>query len=193
MPLVLRMCEKYVSVLEEGWRVRYSRISESSVCSYVRVMCWLWRYYSSEVSECCVWYEGLMSPLLCDVIEKIGVCSEMLESDRLGECSGCRKGKECSLCNMEVSCQLKYVLPSSVYKECGVSKRLEKCRSCEEVSVSVSVLGSGSVSVSVSGLLCNYEWAFNEYFWECVPRLEKISIETLEKWNERSKEKVCKI
>ena len=182
LPLLLRMCEKYVCVLEEGWRVRYSRSSgsSSSVGSYVEVMCWLWRYYSSEVSSHCVVYEGSMSPLLCDVKE----CVKEWCVKKSGVCEGCVSLEECKLCKMEVEVQLKYVLPESSYKDCGVLHKLEglsRWSSCESSCESCMCIGS------CSGLLCNYEWAFNEYFWECVPRLKKISIETLEKWNERIK------
>ena len=180
LPLLLRMCEKYVCVLEEGWRVRYSRSSGSSVGSYVEVMCWLWRYYSSEVSSHCVVYEGSMSPLLCDVKE----CVKEWCVKKSGVCEGCVSLEECKLCKMEVEVQLKYVLPESSYKDCGVLHKLEglsRWSSCESSCESCMCIGS------CSGLLCNYEWAFNEYFWECVPRLKKISIETLEKWNERIK------
>jgi len=172
MPLVLRMCEKYVCVLEEGWRLRYSRVcGDGVVCSYVVVMSWLWRYYVGEVSSDCVAYSGSMSPLLCELSE---VCGRWCSESGVLMCSGCVSGEECKLCKMEVEVKLKYVLPSSAYKECGVSECIVSYEKelCED---------------SCSGLLCNYEWAFNDYFWECVPRLKKISLETLEKCNERIK------
>ena len=170
MPLVLRSIEKYVCVLERGWRERYSRSVESSVCRYVEMIIWLWKYYSSDSSVESVVYEGEVSPLLCEVLEYVSS-----DESRLGV-RVCKEVEKCS--SMDAYVQLLYVLPKESWCECGVSIELEE--------ISESVLEE-SYSVSDSGLLCNYEWAFTEYFWECVPKLKKIEIETLEKWEKVSK------
>ena len=167
MPLVLRMCEKYVSVLEEGWRVRYRRKSESDVSSYVLVIRWLWCYYKGSSDVGCVMYEGRLSPLLCDVSSYVSVSLSLLES--VCRCGGC--GVESWVCRLDAYAQLLYVLPEE--SMCNILKDVE----VEEL------LGEESSS----RLLCMYDWSFTEYFWESVPECKRISLETLEKWNKRSK------
>ena len=166
MPLVCREREKYVCVLESGWRERYSRSVEVSVCSYVLMMSWLWCYYKKESVLEKEMYEGEVSPLLCEM----SVCDEREVK---------RKKEVVEKEVLDAYAQLLYVLPEESWKLCGVESELKE--------ISESVLKEDSVWESESGLLCKYEWAYNEYFWECVPRLKKISIETLEKWNEASK------
>ena len=113
-------------------------------------------------------YEGEVSPLLCEM----SVCDEREVK---------RKKEVVEKEVLDAYAQLLYVLPEESWKLCGVESELK------EISESVLKEDSVSESESESGLLCKYEWAYNEYFWECVPRLKKISIETLEKWNEASK------
>ena len=173
MPLVLRRLEKYVCVLEEGWRLRYKRSVESSECRYVCQMSWLWKYYSSECERESEVYEGTLSPLLCEVSVYVSRCvKESVVS--------VSKKKEVVV-ELDAYAQLLYVLPEESWEMCGLEKELKE--------ISSSVEGSEVLKKSEkdSGLLCKYEWAYNEYFWECVPRLKKISVETLEKWNKASK------
>ena len=129
-------------------------------------MSWLWCYYKKESVLEKEMYEGEVSPLLCEM----SVCDEREVK---------RKKEVVEKEVLDAYAQLLYVLPEESWKLCGVESELKE--------ISESVLKEESVSESESGLLCKYEWAYNEYFWECVPRLKKISIETLEKWNEASK------
>jgi hypothetical protein len=173
MPLLLRRLEKYVCVLEEGWRVRYKSRVESSERRYVCQMSWLWKYYVGErVLEMEVYEE--CSPLLCELSECVRVNKEKCK-EKESE-SESESGEV-----LDAYAQLLYVLPEESWCKCGLEKELKEISSSDEAS-EVEV-----VSKKESGLLCKYEWAYNEYFWECVPRLKKISVETLEKWNKASK------
>jgi len=167
----MRVLEKYVCALEVGWRVRYRRLRRSSSSSYVCMMNWLWKYYSSECRCMCSVYEGELSPLLCDVSVYVSGVFQ------------CESEYKKELVELDAYAQLLYVLPVESWKKCGVSSILEEIRS----SVSCACCDSECDSECDSRMLCNYEWAFNEYFWECVPILKNISIETLEKWDKASK------
>jgi 5'-3' exonuclease len=161
---VLRGVEKYVSLEEEGWKSRYACVCSSSLCNYVRMLSWLWRYYRLDVraEECVEVYECKYAPLLREVsvldVESAMALSVALSSELM--------------CKLDAYTQLAYVLPRS-------SQNLMPKKLMEEIL-------SDESSCDLYPSTYSFDWAFCTYFWECHPNLPKIPLETLEKWNKKS-------